>query len=141
MKILQRILQYFIAAILLITGVGKLWDIPGFVKVLGTYQAFPEWGLQPIAMGFVLVELLLSGWLFWGKRLLQAALASVVLHSFFTVGVLVTLLRGVEVPNCGCFGVFFPRPLSWSTVLEDLFMLGISLTLCIIAGKERSSAE
>jgi len=33
------------------------------------------------------------------------------------------------VPNCGCFGVFWARPLTFITVAEDVFMVGISVLL------------
>jgi hypothetical protein len=137
--VIQRLLQYTIASILLVTGLGKLLDVPGFVQVLATYQAFPTWMLQPIAVTLVLGELRLAEWLFWGKRLSQAALTSLGLHVLFTGWAVVTLFRGIEVPNCGCFGVFWARPLTWITVGEDLFMVGISFALYQLTVKAKST--
>ena len=48
-KIVLRFLQYFIASVLLLTGIGKLLDVPGFVDVLITYQAIPGLGLHLVA--------------------------------------------------------------------------------------------
>ncbi|MBC8645596.1 MAG: hypothetical protein H7X85_00410, partial [Thermoanaerobaculia bacterium] len=41
--------------------------------------------------------------------------------------------RGIAVPNCGCFGVFLARPLTWGTVLEDGGMVAASLALAALA--------
>ena len=59
-KIVLRFLQYFIASVLLLTGIGKLLDVPDFVDVLITYQAIPGWGLHLVAITMVLVELRIS---------------------------------------------------------------------------------
>jgi hypothetical protein len=133
MTCLRRVLQYGIALTLLATGMGKLLDVPGFVQVLATYQALPPWLLRPVAVAFVVVELRLAEWLLLGKRLSHAALASVALHSALTLWSIVTLLRGITVPNCGCFGVFWARPLTWGTVGEDLFLVVISWMLYALA--------
>ena len=119
--------------ILGLTGIAKLLDVPGFVQVLRTYQAFPSWALRPGAVLFVLVELCLAAWLAAGKRLPRAALASVILHSAFAVWSVVTLWRGIAIPNCGCFGVFWARPLTWLTVGEDLVLVLLSWGLYDLA--------
>ena len=42
MVIVQYALQYFIATVLLATALGKLLDVPGFVRVLKTYRSLPQ---------------------------------------------------------------------------------------------------
>ena len=37
------------------------------------------------------------------------------------------LLRGVKLANCGCFGVFLARPLRWTSPLEDLGLVAVTL--------------
>lgn len=119
----QYILRYGLAGLLALTGIAKLLDVPGFGQVLNTYQALPPWALQPVALACGLMELRLAEWLVSGKRLPQAALASLMLHSAFACWSALTLLRGIAIPNCGCFGVFWARPLSWVTVGEDLVLV------------------
>ena len=41
----------------------------------------------------------------------------------------VTLARGLDLKNCGCFGVFLARPLRWFSPLEDLVFAGLSWLL------------
>jgi hypothetical protein len=141
MRYVRLILQHGIALILLATGLGKLLDVPGFVQVLATYQALPVWLLRPVAVAFVVLELRLAEWLLSGKRLSHAALASVALHSAFTAWSIVALLRGLNVPNCGCFGVFWARPLTWGTVGEDLFLVAISWGLYALARSRSTRPE
>jgi hypothetical protein len=136
-KITLRSLQYFIASVLLLTGIGKLLDVPGFVKVLITYQAIPGWGLHVVAVTMVLVELRISEWLFRDKTLVRGAFCSLILHSMFTLWATMTLIRGVPVPNCGCFGVFFVRPLTLWTVVEDLALVLASFLLLRLAVKRK----
>jgi uncharacterized membrane protein YphA (DoxX/SURF4 family) len=137
-KVTLTILRYFIASILLFTGLGKLLDIPGFVLVLKTYQAIPDWGLYPIAVGTTLLELRISEWLFRDKSLLLGSAASLLLHSVFTLWAMATLIRGVHVPNCGCFGVFLARPLTILTVIEDIVMVIASLVLLTLVNKRKN---
>ena len=56
-KIILGALRYSIASVLLLSGLGKLLDVPGFVQVLITYHAIPAWGLHLVAVTLVLVEL------------------------------------------------------------------------------------
>jgi hypothetical protein len=137
-KITLRSLQYFIASVLLLTGIGKLLDVPGFVKVLITYQAIPSWGLHLVAVTMVLVELRISEWLFRDNTLIRGAFCSLILHSMFTLWAAMTLIRGVPVPNCGCFGVFFARPLTLLTVVEDLALVLASFLLLRLAVKRKN---
>ncbi|CUS32209.1 hypothetical protein COMA1_10503 [Candidatus Nitrospira nitrosa] len=39
-----------------------------------------------------------------------------VLNGFYAMGIIVTLMRGLDLPNCGCDGVFSTRRLraGWS---------------------------
>jgi hypothetical protein len=133
-KIIIGTLRYFIALVLFFSSIGKLLDVPGFVQVLITYQAIPVWGLHLVAVTLPLVELRIAEWLFRDKTLVAGAFGSLILHVVFTLWTVVTLLRGVSVPNCGCFGVFFARPLTGWTVVEDLMLVVASLYLFITMG-------
>ena len=132
-RLLQAFLRFGIAAVLLATAVGKLLSLGGFAQVLATYRALPEWSLFPVAAAVSVAELLLAAWLLSGWRLRAAALVSAGMHLAYALWAGATLGRGVDVPNCGCFGVFFARPLTYSTVLEDAGLVAASLTLASIS--------
>jgi hypothetical protein len=132
-------LRIFIAIILLTTGAGKALDISGFVEVIITYQVFANWMLYPVALGMIATELSLSFWLFSGRELFWAALATLGLHTVFTLWASVAILRGLDIPNCGCFGVFFARPLDGWTIIEDLVMVALSGLLLVFARMNKTS--
>jgi hypothetical protein len=127
-----RFLRFAIGAILLASAVGKLLDVPGFARVLGTYNAFVPGALVPIAVAVPVAELALAFWLFSGKNLAASALTSAAMHAGYALWSAASVLRGLKLPNCGCFGVFLARPLGWSTVFEDLVLVGASLGLWIL---------
>jgi hypothetical protein len=129
---LAGFLRFAIGAVLLATAVGKLLDIPGFARVLGTYDTFVPGALVPIAVAVPVAELALALWLFSGRNLAASALTSAAMHAVYAAWSAVSVLRGLKLPNCGCFGVFLARPLGWSTVVEDLVMVAASLGLWVL---------
>jgi hypothetical protein len=130
------ILRTFIGLVLFTTAAGKLLDVRGFARILGSYQALPEGLLLPLAFAIPITELALSIWLFSALRLAAAALTSAAVHFAYATWSAVGVLRGLQLPNCGCFGVFLARPLGWNTVAEDTLMVGLSLWLLTLAGKK-----
>jgi uncharacterized membrane protein YphA (DoxX/SURF4 family) len=131
--------RVLLAAVLLATAIGKLLDIGGFAAVVATYRALPEPVVLPAALALALGELGLGLWLLSGMLLVPAALASVLLHAVYLAWSAAALARGLDIPNCGCFGVFWARPLSWLTLAEDGVMLLVSLAL--YRGARRRAAE
>ncbi len=135
-KIVICIIRYFISALLFLTSLGKLLDVPGFVKVLETYQAIPTWAIHFVVVTLILLELRIAEWLLKDRTLMLGAIFSMVLHLIFIFWTLITLFRGLSIPNCGCFGVFFARPLSGWTVFEDLILVIASLVLIFLIIKK-----
>jgi len=121
--------RLLLAVVLLVTATGKLLDIGGFVAVVATYRALPEPLLLPAALTLTLGELALCLWLLSGVRLATAALAAVLLHVAYLVWSTAALARGLDIPNCGCFGVFWARPLTWVTLVEDAVLLFVALAI------------
>ncbi len=120
-------LQVFIGLIFVTTAIGKLLDNRGFAIILETYQLFPSVILLPLGLGISLFELLLGYFLLTLKRTSRymplAALFSLVSYAGYLVLAIVTNLRGLALTNCGCFGVFLARPMTWWTVLEDAILM------------------
>ncbi len=112
--------------ILIATGLGKALDISGFVEVIAAYQLLPETGNILVAYSLPFVELLTGLALFTGYALIMAAWSAVLLHIVMLIASTVTLLRGIHLDNCGCFGVFLARPLTLQTPIEDGVLLALS---------------
>jgi len=135
MTAVNYVLQYFISLVLLTTAIGKLLDIQGFARVIESYKIFKGRIIAPIGLFISLTEFSLAIWLFSGEKLQLATLASMVLHGLFIIWLLIAMVRGLKISNCGCFGVFWARPLDWITIAEDVFMLTISTLLYILITK------
>lgn len=123
------ILRLFFILLLGASAVGKLLDMPGFYAIVRTYQALPEVLIPIAAWSLTVAELVLALWLLVGQGLRQAAMATCAIHLFYFVWLSATLLRGLDLPNCGCFGVYWARPLRWFTPLEDLLLLALAFWL------------
>ena len=132
-KLLRWILQIFIGGIIFLSALGKSLDMPGFIEVLNTYQAFPPYLLRPMGFSVTGVEFLLGVWILSGFRLSISALGAALLNTFYAGWVALTLLRGLTLSNCGCFGVFFPQPLTWFTPIGDLVLVGLCVLLAYLA--------
>jgi hypothetical protein len=99
-----------IGSILLVAAIGKLLDNRLFAETLANWRLFPTWSLLPVGVVASLSELVLAIWLFSGWRLSGAAIAAVLFHLGYAAATVITLLRGIRLADCGCFGVLFPHP-------------------------------
>lgn len=119
------ILAWLLALAFAATGLVKALDVVGFALILQDYRLFPDVLLMPLALGVVLTEFAIAIGLLGAATRKVAALAAMAMASVNALVLSVTLLRGVELANCGCFGVFLARPLTPFTPLEDvvLFLL------------------
>jgi len=122
-------IRILIAGIVLASALGKSLDLAGFVEVLATYRALPVSWLWPLAWSVIGVEWALALWLLSGWNLRIGALACAGLNLGYAAWMTISLLRGIDIPNCGCFGSFFPQPLRWYSPLEDLVLVGMSYAL------------
>ncbi len=120
--------RYFLGLLFLATGIGKLLDNRGFSEVLASYQfELPQALLLPLALVISLAEFAIGLNILLGRGLLHNVLATLGFNVAYATLALITLLRGIPLTNCGCFGVFLARPLRWMTVAEDLMLAAISL--------------
>lgn len=125
--------RWLLAAVFLATSLGKLLDIQGFAGVLAGYRLLPAPLLAPAGLALSLAELAVAAGLLWRPALRWAAGAALLLSLGNAALLTVTLLRGIALGNCGCFGVYWPRPLRPWTPLEDLALA--ALALAVLAGR------
>jgi hypothetical protein len=117
------------------TALAKLLDIQGFAAVLAQYRLFPGPLLAPLGLGLALAELAVAVGLARPATLRPAAAGAMLLALVGGLLLLVTLARGIDLANCGCFGVYWPRPLRPWTPIEDLALIGLGGA--ILAGLRR----
>jgi uncharacterized membrane protein YphA (DoxX/SURF4 family) len=123
------VLRWAFTALLLVSGAAKLLDLHGFAAVVDTYDVLPDALLAPAAYALAVVEVGLGVWLAIGRALPPTATLVVVLHTVYLVWIVIALARGLDIPNCGCFGVYFARPLTPVRVLEDVALLALAMGL------------
>ena len=124
---LRQVPRLLVGVVLAATGLGKVLDISGFARVLATYELGPAWINTLLAYSLPFIELATGICLVASLQLRQVASIAVGLHVMLLSSVLITLARGIAVPNCGCFGVFLARPLTPLTAVEDAVMLAFSI--------------
>ncbi|MEN8664093.1 MAG: MauE/DoxX family redox-associated membrane protein [Polycyclovorans sp.] len=132
-------LRGLFALLMLSTSVTKLLDMPGFYAIVDSYRVLPAVLITPSAWALVTTELLLFAWLLWGRQLRWVGLALVVMHTVYLVWISVALARGLELDNCGCFGVYFARPLRWYTPLEDLALIAMAVAFWALARRRETA--
>ncbi len=128
--------RWFFVLLLAASSAGKLADMPGFYAVVYSYDLLPDAVIPISAWALAFFELLLALWLAIGKRIGIASILVVALHLIYLIWILVALARGLNLANCGCFGVFWPRPLSWFTPIEDLILLILATIMWRSARRE-----
>ena len=133
-------IRWFFVLLLAASAVGKLADMPGFYAVIKSYALLPEPVISTSAWALAIVEFILAIWLVIGKRINVAALVVIVLHFVYLAWLMIALTRGLNIPNCGCFGVFWPRPLTWFTPVEDSILLALAIVMWRNASQKRSHA-
>lgn len=123
------LLRLWFVLLLAVTGLAKLINMPGFYPVVASYQVLPAALIVPAAWLLALLELLLAIWLATRWQARWAALLLVGLHLLYWFWLLAALLRGLKLDNCGCFGAYWARPLTWYSLLEDGVLLLLALWL------------
>ncbi len=134
---LRWLLRLGLGTLILATGLGKALDLGGFVGVLQTYQlGLGDGFLHVVAPAIALLEIALGSWILNGWRLRAAMSTAIGLNAAYFVLLTTALLRGLDLENCGCFGVFFARPLRWYSPLEDLAAIAACLALLGLSAGE-----
>ena len=129
MNLASTSIRWFFVLLLAAASVGKLADIPGFYAVIKSYALLPEAVIPISAWALAIFVLVLAIWLAMGKRIEVAALIVIALHLVYLIWLAIALARGLDIPNCGCFGVFWARPLTWFTPVEDFILLALATVM------------
>ncbi|MFZ2682051.1 MAG: MauE/DoxX family redox-associated membrane protein [Patescibacteria group bacterium] len=132
-RVIIHLPRILVGSVLVITGLAKVLDMPGFAEVLSHYQLFNNLTIYTViayTLPFVELAIGFSLLLSWQTR--WAALGAIALHLIFIIILTITLLRNIPISNCGCFGVFLARPLTWTTILEDVVMIAFSVSILML---------
>ncbi|MEK6543517.1 MAG: MauE/DoxX family redox-associated membrane protein [Elusimicrobiota bacterium] len=116
--------------VLLVSGFSKITQpAQETVAALEVYKILPQPVLLPFAMTLPWIEYLLGGWLIAGLKVRRCAALASILFSIFLTVLLTSMLRGLDIKDCGCFGGLGLHLAPWQTMLMDTVLLLSSLTL------------
>lgn len=122
----------FLGGFLLLSALGKLRDLRGFIRGTIAYKILPE----PVARacGYVLpwAELLLALALLAGVALPIAGLLIVGLLGTFSLAISINLHRGRQIA-CHCHGLAGTQTISWGAVARNLLLMLIAGSLALLA--------
>ena len=128
MKRATRIGLGYLGVILLAQGIGKAVDTTGYIEALAAFGALPDAGLGLFGRTWMFAELLSGAGLLAtavgrgqvGRPAAMGAMAVTTAYLVLTGG---AWLRGLDVANCTCFGVYLPQKLSLFVLFQDVLML------------------
>lgn len=133
-------IRWFFVLLLAAASTGKLADMPGFYAVIKSYALLPDAMIFVSAWALALSEIGLALWLAMGKRIYVAALIVIALHVIYLAWLSIALTRGLDIPNCGCFGIYWARPLTWFTLFEDFILLTLAIVMWRGLGQKSARA-
>ena len=121
---LDRLARWGIAAVFLFAAVPKLFDVPGFAKIIEAYAFLPGPLIMPTAIILPIIEILLAIGLFadrWTSKVGSTVLLLVfILLLSYSIGV------GLDI-DCGCFGPEEPEYTAFhglrTALIRDVMML------------------
>lgn len=127
---------FVLGSVFIAAAVVKILHPADFAKNVYNYQAIPDLYVNPVAVFVPWLELVVGvGLIFLPRYRLASAWMSLWLLLFFTILIIVTVLRGIDI-TCGCFSVD-PEAgkVGWRKVAENFGF--IVLALIAVAGCSR----
>lgn len=121
--------RLIVGGVLVYAGAGKAaGPSEEFALVIAYYQLLPRDMVMTVAAFLPWVEVFIGWALLLGVFTRVAAGAACALFGFFLLALLSVLARGIELPNCGCFGDALHF-----TIPQALLFDSVMLALCWFA--------
>ena len=120
--------RLILGVVLLAMGAGKLSAVGGYAAALSAFAVFPDGALHSVAIAWLCAELAAGVLLVAGVRAARVG-APIALAINLGYALLTTqaYVRHLRVDNCTCFGVHLAQRLSWFVLLQDAYMIFLSL--------------
>lgn len=103
MEKIKFLLSYIIGAILLFSGIIKIFSFRHFLNVVNSYNIIPTNWVPHLSGILIFIEILLGTLLFTKKYREIGAFISTILISFFLIISIYSTVQGSNI-ECGCFG-------------------------------------
>lgn len=125
-----RAMQNFMGGFFLTFSFFKLLDVRGFAD---SYRMYDVVARRVPAYGYVypFIELLLGAAYIGGLQPFATNLATVVVMSISSIGVIQSLLEKRKI-RCACLGTVFNLPMSTVTLIEDTTMIAMAVAMLVV---------
>ncbi len=106
------------AAIWLIAGVSKLFELEHFRSEVGAFKLLPHALVTPFAYGLPFLETFVGVYLLLGLLVAPAAIVTCVLMAAFLIAQAQAWARGLSL-DCGCFGTLAQQKVGFWSIARD----------------------
>ncbi len=130
MDLLVVCLRAVLAAVLVVSAVAKLLDLPGSRTALRRFGV-PARLVVASAVGLPVVELIIAALLAFSVTVVTGAIGASALFMVFTAGIANQLRQG-QAPPCHCFGALSSEPVSGRTIARNAALLGLAVVTAIL---------
>jgi copper chaperone CopZ len=122
-------MNHFMAGFFIVFSFFKLLDIRGFADSYGTYDLLAK---KWYGYGFIypFIELLLGLAYLMQWQPVYTNIATIAVMGFSSIGVIQSVLNKRKI-RCACLGAVFNLPMSTVTIIEDLLMVLMAITVLI----------
>lgn len=122
-------MNHFMAGFFLVFSFFKLLDLKGFASSYGMYDLL---AMKVPAYGYIypFIELGLGLSYLTGFNPLITNWVTVIVMGFSSIGVIRSVLNKQKI-RCACLGAVFNLPMSTVTIMEDLLMAGMAVTMLL----------
>ena len=109
--------RWILGLLLLAMALGQALDPAGHLDIMETYRLGHD-GISAVVAVALFAAEVVGGTLLLLRRRPGEAVALVAAVGWTVVGVQ-AFARGLELPNCGCFGVYLSQPLRWWVLVQN----------------------
>lgn len=152
MKLLRHpavhwLLALTVGGVFVYASLSKIADPRAFAKIVYHYQVVGPssfFGFVPanlVAVALPWVELIAGVLLIAGLWRREAAVVTAVMLAVFVAAVGSTMVRGIDIQNCGCFALDASgRAAGWKLIAGDLALLVAALVVAVVPPRAPEAA-
>ncbi len=133
MSIFFLALTFYFAAVLGVSGLGKLEQPKEFGFVLRQYRLFPSWSIGGVSHLFPWAEMMIAAALITGiARMLVAFVVLALFVSFFIMRALLMKRAGSE---CGCYGAAYKEQIDGASLSTATLFVGLAIVYTLLGSR------
>ena len=125
---LYKIARLILGIMFFYASYDKILHPTAFAKIVYNYQILPDYLISITAIVLPWLEFIIGVFLIAGFYIQGTAIITNFLLIIFMGAIIFNLSRGFNI-NCGCFSTSLKSPISFLTILRDMFFIFLSFYL------------